>query len=392
MHFDFDAVVERRGTCSTKWDKVEERFGVPGALPMWVADMDFRSPPQVVEAVQRAAEHGIFGYACITDSYYEAATEWMNTRHRWKVRPEWLVYSPGVIPALNVIIREFSEPGDEIIVQPPVYYPFFHAIERNGRRILENPLTTEKARYTMDLADLESKINSRTKIILLCSPHNPVGRVWLPDELRALGEMCLRHGILVVSDEIHHDLVFRGYQHTPYATISDELAANCIVCTGATKTFNLAGLHSSNIIIPSATIRQRFKEAMLRSGCGSPNLFGIIATEAGYRHGAGWLNELMEYLEGNFQLVQGFAAERLPGMRVTRPEGTYLLWLDLRDTRIPREMLANFICRDAGVAVQSGRVFGAGEDGFERMNIGCPRATLQQALNRIEEAYSRLSF
>ena len=390
MKYDFDLVLDRHGTNSVKWDLAEERFGVKDVLPMWVADMDFRSPQPVIDALKRRAEHGIFGYTGMTPSYYEAVVRWMEHRHGWAVQPEWIVFSPGVVPALNALITTFSEPGDQVIVQTPVYYPFFYAIERNGRRILDNPLLFENGQYAMDLDDLERKITPRTRMVLLCSPHNPIGRVWLEEELRRLGELCLEHDILVVSDEIHHDLVYQGFKHVPFPILSGQFADNAIVCTGASKAFNLPGLHTSNIIIANRRLRERFCDTMTRSAIGSPNTFGVVATEAAYRHGEEWLDQLLIYLEENVKFATRYAQERIRGLEVIQPQGTYLLWLDFRGTRIPRDRLGDFVCKEARVALEEGRLFGCKEYGFQRMNIACPRSTLEEALRRIENAINRL--
>ncbi|MBI2957891.1 MAG: pyridoxal phosphate-dependent aminotransferase [Chloroflexi bacterium] len=388
MTYDFDTVIDRRGTGSVKWDLVDARFGTDGALPMWVADMDFRSPAPVVEALKKTAEHGFFGYATMLPAYYEAVIAWMKKRHGWSVQRDWICFSPGVVPALNLIVKAFTEPGDQVIVQSPVYHPFFALIERNGRRVLDNPLQLSNGRYQMDLSDLESKLTARARIMLLCSPHNPVGRVWSEQELKDLADLCLRHGLLVIADEIHHDLVYPGHAHTVFPTVREGLERCTIVCTAASKTFNLPGLHTSNVIIPEHRLRERFGEAAMRDKLGSPNPFGTAATEAAYRHGEQWLEEVLCYLSGNLDFVNR-AAARVPGLKVIQPEGTYLVWLDLRQTGIPRGRLADFLCTEAKVAVEAGRHFGAKEDGFVRMNIACPRATLAEAWLRIERAVAR---
>jgi cysteine-S-conjugate beta-lyase len=385
-HYDFDSIIERRGFGSIKWDFTEKYFSAKDILPMWVADMDFRSPGPVLEAMRKAVDHGIFGYAGVPESYCNAVIAWMKKRHDWTIEKEWMVYSPGVIPALNMLITAFTDPGDQIVVQPPVYYPFFEAIKCHGREILENPLQPEGSQYLMDLADLEQRITPRTKMIILCSPHNPISRVWQREELERLGKFCLDHNILVISDEIHGDLVYTGFKHTPFASISETISQNCITCTAASKTFNLPGLQTSNIIISNPDLRKRFKEAERGYGFSSPNLFGIAATEAAYGHGEEWLTQLLEYLEGNIKFLSDFISQRIPGLSIAQPQGTYLLWLDFRDCGIDQAKLGNFVREDARVALEPGFIFGCKENGFERMNIACPRSVLEEGLSRIEHA------
>lgn len=390
MKYDFDSVVNRRNTNSIKWDFAEETFSVKGILPMWVADMDFRAPEPVIAAVRKAAEHGIFGYSGMRESYYEAVIGWMRKRHNWHIQREWIVFSPGVVAALHVLVKAFTEPGDQVVVQTPVYYPFFNAIRSNGCELLDNPLRLEENQYVMDLADLEAKINARTKMIILCSPHNPISRVWRQEELRELGELCLENNIIIVSDEVHEDIVYKGFKHVPFPLVAEGFADRTIVCTGASKTFNLPGLQTSNIIIPDPKLRECFCETIKRCGIHFPNLFGIAATEAAYRHGEEWIEQLLEYLQGNIAFLTGYIKDRMPGLRVIQPQGTYLLWLDFRGCGVDPARLSYFVCHDAKVGLQPGTLFGAREAGFERMNIACPRPTLAEGLARIEEALRRL--
>jgi cysteine-S-conjugate beta-lyase len=391
MRYDFDSVIDRRNTGSVKWDFAEEFCSVKDVLPMWVADMDFKSPQPVIDALGKAVARGIFGYTRATDSYYQAVIGWMRKRHKWYILQEWFVFSPGVIPALHAAIKAFSDPGDEIVVQTPVYYPFFKAIKNTGRIMLENPLILDGDRYRMDLDDLEEKVSPRTKAIILCSPHNPVGRVWTEEELSRLGELCLRKKIFVIADEIHHDLVYTGFEHRPFAAISKDFADNCIVCTGASKTFNLPGLHTANIIIPNSAVKRRFVDVVNSCGTAYTNMFGVLATEAAYRHGESWLLELLEYLEGNFRFLTEYCAEQIPGTRIVNLQGTYLAWLDFRGCGVLSEKLANFVREDAKVALEAGTIFGSRETGFERMNLACPRSVLAEALDRIAKAVNRLS-
>jgi cystathionine beta-lyase len=386
MNYKFNTVIDRNNTNSIKWDFAEEIFKEKDILPMWVADMDFRVPPPGIDAVKKVAMHGIFGYSGVPPSYYEVLIEWMKNRHNWNIKKEWVTFASGGVPALHMAVKAFTKPGDQVIVQTPVYYPFFDAIKSGSCEILDNPLSFKNNRYTMNLVDLKSKVNSRTKMIILCNPHNPVGRVWRETELRELGELCIKNGILVVSDEIHQDIIFDGFQHVPFATISNEFANLSVTVTGISKTFNLAGLQMSNIIITNSSIRKRFRKVMESCGLFLPNIFAIAATEAAYRSGAPWLKQLMKYLQGNLAFLNNYITERIPGLRVIQPEGTYLVWLDFRDCGINPSKLGQFVRNDAKVALDDGLKFGSKEKGFERMNIACPRTTLQEGLHRIEEA------
>jgi cystathionine beta-lyase len=385
--YDFDSVIERRNTNSIKWDFLNKFLCEQDVLPMWIADMDFQSPAPVIDAVRKIADRGVYGYTGVQQSYYDALTGWMKKRHDWEIQKDWVVFTPGVVPALHMLIQAFSEPGDQVIVQTPVYHPFFHAINNTGREILDNPLLLQGDQYVMDLDDLEKKINPRTKMIILCNPHNPVSRVWRKEELKDVGELCLKHKIIVVSDEIHADLIYSGYKHIPFPTISQQFANNSIVCTAASKTFNLPGLQTSNIIVPNPRLRKRFNGIVKSFGFMAPNMFGLAATEAAYRYGEPWLLELLDYLEGNIRLVKERVSQ-IDGLKLIQPQGTYLLWLDFRGCGIPQDKLANFVREDAKVGLEMGTVFGTKEPGFERMNIACPRKTLAEALNKIEQAVS----
>ncbi len=391
IKYDFDSVIDRRGSNSIKWDFMEKLLCAQDVLPMWIADMDFKSPAPVIDALRKVVDRGIFGYSGVPQSYYDAFIGWMKNHHNWDIQKEWIVFSPGVVPALYMLVKAFSEPGDQVLVQTPVYHPFFHAIKNTGRQILDNPLRLQNDHYVMDLEDLEKKINQHTKMIIICNPHNPISRVWGAQELKALGELCLKNKIVVVSDEIHQDIVYSGYKHVPFAAISQDFADNSVVCTAASKTFNLPGLQTSNIIIPNPQLRERFVGITKSSGFMAPNMFGIAATEAAYRHGYPWLKQLIEYLEGNILLVQDYISRNIPGLKLIQPQGTYLLWLDFRGCGIPQDKLANFVRDEAKVGLEAGTIFGSKEIGFERMNIACPRQTLLEGLSRLEKAVSNLT-
>ena len=390
MIYNFDSLIRRRGTNSVKWDFADKFFSVKDLLPMWVADMDFKSPEPVIEALRKIVDLGVFGYGGIPESYCEAVISWMKKRHNWEIEKDWIVYSPGVVPAIHMLIAAYSEPGDQVIVQTPVYYPFFNAIKCNNREVLDNPLILREDQYDMDFVDLEQKLTSKTKMIILCNPHNPISRVWKREELNQLGKICIERNILVISDEIHEDLVYEGYTHIPFSSISEQFAQHSIVCTAASKTFNLPGLQTSNIIIPNPDLRKRFKEVERIYGFSSPNIFGIAATEAAYRYGEPWLIQLIGYLEGNITFLSDFIDQRIPGLELIKPQGTYLLWLDFRNCGIKPDLLENFVREEARVGLEPGTIFGCKENGFERMNLACPRSVLAEALARIDQAVTRL--
>ena len=385
MKYDFDRVIERRDTDSIKW----KAYGAD-ILPMWVADMDFLAPPQVVDALVQRAQQGVYGYPDRPASYYEAMIDWMRARHGWEIKRAWLAHSPGVVTALNLAVNAFSQPGDKIIVQPPVYFPFFPIIKNNGRQVVFNPLREENGYYRMDLAHLEKHIDSRTKAVMLCSPHNPVGRVWTKDELSALAEICVRKNVLIFSDEIHSDLVLYGHKHVPLATLAPEVADITVTLIAPSKTFNVPGLFTSALIIPNPKLYAQFKNTVENFSLDHINIFGMVSLEAAYRHGAEWLDQLLAYLQGNIDYTLQFFRERLPQIKVACPEGTYLLWLDCRALGLSHDALRDLFLKNAKVALNEGHTFGAGGEGFMRMNIGCPRAVVQQGLERIERAVNNL--
>ncbi len=382
--FDFDEVLDRRGTASEKWDFMKERFGYEDLLPLWVADMDFRSPQPVIEALVSRAKHGVFGYTGLTQSYYDSVISWYKRKYNWTIRKDWIVFTPGVIPAIAYAIRSFTNPGDKIIVQTPVYYPFFNTIEANGRQVLENPLKFKNDHYEMDFDDLEKKAKDpRAKMMILCSPHNPIGRVWTRKELTRLGEICTENGLLVISDEIHSDIRYPGIVFTNFATISGEFANNSITCTSASKTFNLAGLQISNIIIPNDKIRQNFQNAVSTMGMDLPNSFSGLAVQVAYDRCGTWLDQLLTYLKGNLDFLKEFIKKNIPEVKVIEPQATYLVWLDFRKIEPDPEKLQKLLLKDAKVAFVEGNIFRSGGDGFERINIACPRSVLKKALEQM---------
>ena len=382
MNHNFDIIIPREGTNCVKFDLRKTYFGREEVIPMWVADMDFPVPPFVSKAVRKRAEHPVYGYSIIPESFYRAVIEWQNRRHGWEIRKDWMLFSPGVVTGLNVIVQALTDPGDKIIVQPPVYFPFFSSVEKNGRKLLYNQLVEKNGVYTIDFDDLENKMKAGARMLILCSPHNPVSRCWTRDELEWLGSKSLEYGVLVVSDEIHCDLVFEPHHHIPLATLSEEIAQNTITCIAPSKTFNLAGLFTSSIIIANDSLRRRFKHAEEKIHL-SANIFGITAAEAAYRDGEEWLGELMTYLKSNAELVKDFLAVNLPEIAVSPIEATYMLWLDFRQLGFSAPDLKNRLIEKAGLGFVEGPSFGPGGNGFQRMNIACPRVTLESALKRI---------
>jgi len=390
MRFDFDAVLDRRGTGSVKWDIPAMKLGAPDAIPLWVADMDFAAPPAVREALARRVFHGAFGYPSDPPSVREAAVDWLKARFRWETRPEWMSYAPGIVPALYACVRAFSQPGDGVIVQTPVYPPFFSAIEASGRWLVRNSLRFEAGRWTMDFDDLRRRIDDRIKLIILCSPHNPVGRVWTEEELRQLAEICLERNLVVVADEIHGDLVFRGHRHVPFATLGPEVAARTVTLIAPSKTFNVAGLAASLAVIENRVLREGFRKEFADIGWELPNIFGLVAMEAAYRGGGPWLEALLEYLEAGADLIQRFFDERLAPLRFFKPEGTYLGLVDGRGLGLSPEKWKDFLLRKAGVYLNDGAMFGTETEGFARLNFACPHSVLRAALERIERALGGL--
>lgn len=390
MHYDFDQLINRRHTASKKWDGMKGIFGEDLLLPMWVADMDFRSPLPVIESMKHRVEHGIFGYNDRPDSYYEAITDWMNTRFQWPIRREWICFSPGVLPAISLLINQLTEPGDPIVIQPPVYAPFFQVVTKNRRQLVTNPLRLENGRYLIDFEDLERKLDSGVKVLILCSPHNPVGRVWTREELTHLGEMCLKRKVLIISDEIHADLVFQGNHHTPFVAISEEFAQNSIVCTAPSKTFNIPGLQTANIIIPNEKLRRVFQSAINNHFLNYSNTFGLVATESAYRFGSEWLEQCLTYIQQNLDYLTEYLEAYLPEIQVIHPEGTFLAWLDCRGLGFSGKCLEELMLTQAKVAFVAGHTFGMEGEGFLRINLATPQILLEEALNRVENAIRRM--
>lgn len=383
--YDFDSLIDRKNTSSVKWDSLGELYGRDDLIPLWVADMDFPTATPITDALRNRVEHNVFGYTFPSDKYYEAVIGWMDRRHNWKVEREWITYTPGVVPALSFCIKAFTEPGDKVIIQSPVYHPFYSAIEGNGREITKNPLKFEDGKYYMDYDDLEKKIDSKTKLLVLCSPHNPVGRVWKEEELKRLADICMRNNILIISDEIHFDIVYSESKHIVFGSISDEIRDNCVVLTAPSKTFNIAGLQVSNVIISNDELRRLYRGELEKYHISSPNIFGGEALIAAYDESEDWLNELLTYLEGNRNFFINYINENIPKLKAIKPEGTYLMWVDCSDLNMDSHELRDFFVNKCRVALNDGSMFGEEGQNFMRFNIGCPRTLLKEALERIEK-------
>ena len=388
--YDFETIIDRRGTGCLKWDAWSRRGHAADDLPLWVADMDFKTVPAAMDALVERVQHGVYGYTMATDGYYEAVQNWFATRHGWRPEREWFVKTPGVVFALAMAVTAFTQPGDAVVIQPPVYYPFRLMIQDNGRKMATSPLAYENGRYTMDYEGFERTLKeSGAKLFILCNPHNPVGRCWSEEELRRIGEICLRHHVLVVADEIHADFARKGFRHVPYASLGEEFANNAVICTAPSKTFNLAGLQLSNIFIPNPDLRAAFKRTLGRTGYDEPSVFGVTATQACYEHGAEWLDQLKEVLDVNLGVLEA-AVGRMEGVRLVPLESTYLPWLDCSGLGLDDEGIKRLVEQDAKLWLDLGTMFGPEGSGFVRMNLASPTSMVEDACARLESAVSRL--
>lgn len=378
MKYDFDKTIDRRATNSYKWDSAPE-----GVLPMWVADMDFRTAPAIIDALQKRVAHGIFGYTRVPDAYYDAVTSWFSRRHGWNIDREWIIYTSGVVPAVSAVIKALTVPGDKVIVQTPVYNCFFSSIRNNGCEIVSNPLRRTADTYEMDFDALERcAADPRAKVMLLCNPHNPAGRVWTPDELTRLGNICLRNGVTVVADEIHCELVYQGFKYTPFASLSDAFLHRSVTCVSPSKAFNIAGLQIANIVTFDNDLRSRIDKAININEVCDVNPFGVAATIAAYNEGEEWLNQLVDYLHGNYEAMAEFCRRELPEFPITRLEGTYLVWMDCSSLGMPSDALEHALLDDARLWLNAGTMYGAEGEGYMRWNIACPRSVMLDGLNR----------
>lgn len=387
MERDFDKVIDRRGTNSAKYDFAAENGKPEDVLPLWVADMDFQVPHAVTEKLEEISRFGIFGYSSGTEEYFTAVHDWYLERFGWDIQKDWMLNTPGVVFAVAMAVKGLTEPGDGVLIQQPVYYPFKRVITDNGRIAVNSPLVLKNGRYEMDLEDFENKLrNDNVKLFILCSPHNPVGRVWTEEELRAVGELCLKYNVLVLSDEIHCDFVYEGNRHHVFADLDERFADITVTCTAPSKTFNIAGLQVSNIFASNYEVRKRVYREIRNTGYGGLSIMGIAACQAAYEGGSTWLEELKVYLKGNLDYLRTFLNERIPQIKLIEPEGTYLIWLDMRELGLTPEEQDRLMVEDAKLWLDTGTMFGEEGAGFERINIACPRATLEEALLRLENA------
>ena len=387
MKYDFDRVVDRRGTYSIKWE-VE-----PGELPMWVADMDFQTAPQIMDAMRKRLEHGVYGYTDVPKEWNDAYINWWRDRHHIQIENDWIMFCTGVIPAISSTVRKLTTPGENVLVMTPVYNTFYNSILNNGRNVLECPLVYENHKYHIDYADLEKKLaNPQTSLMILCNPHNPVGRVWTPEELQHIGDICLRNEVFVVADEIHCELTYEGYDYTPFASLSERFLQNSVTCVSPSKAFNLAGLQIANIIAADEEVRRRIDRAININEVCDVNPFGVIATMAAYNEGGEWLDALRKYLRGNYEYLCRFFKERLPQYPVLPLEGTYLVWIDCRASGISSDVVALRLQEQQHLMVNSGTMYGPGGEGFIRLNIACPRALLADGLERMARLFYREVF
>lgn len=385
-NLNFDEIINRKGTDCLKYDFAVRRGMPEDVLPLWVADMDFKTTSYVEDAVMERTKHGIFGYTESKEEYFQAVAGWMRRHHNWEIRPEWLIKTPGVVFALAMAVKAFTEKGDSVLIQQPVYYPFSEVIRDNGRVVVSNDLYLgEDNRYHIDLADFEKKIvGHHVKLFLLCSPHNPTGRVFTKEELTAMGDLCVKHGVKVVSDEIHNDFVFRG-EHTVFATVKKEYEQISVICTSPSKTFNLASMLISNIFIPDRELRKRFRHEVDAAGISQLSALGLVAAKAAYEQGDEWYEQMMSYVGENIRYVKEYVKENLPGVTVIDGEGTYLMWLDFRGTGLNPEELDRRIIYEAKLWLDSGKIFGSTGAGFQRINVAAPKAILTECLERIQK-------
>ncbi len=390
MKWNFDEEVSREGTDCVKYDLRKETFGTGDVIPMWVADMDFKTPDFIIRALRKRLEHEIMGYSFRPADYSGSISSWLLKKHNWEIEDDWICFCPGIVPALNLCTLAFTRPGDSIIIQPPVYTPFFSAVENHGRNLIYNQLTEVDGKYVMDLDSLEDSITTNTRMIIISNPHNPVGRSWSTDELTRLAEICLKNNILILSDEIHCDLILPGFHHVPVTRLSHEISEITVTCIAPSKTFNLAGLSTSSAIISNPVLRKYFNSKIEHLHIGNGNIFGTIASTAAYSYGYEWLDNLMDYLNQNADYVIDYCRANIPEIVPVRPEATYMIWLDCRKLGMTGEKLQDFFVNKAKVGMNEGSTFGPGGEGFMRMNLGTTHQWVRKALEQIEKAVASL--
>ena len=392
MKYNFNERIDRSENHSAKWAEMEMKFGRSDLIPMWVADMDIKAAPEIIESMKKKVEQEIFGYVYRPDSYYKIATEWLKKRFGYEISPSSLIHSPGVVPSMSILVKMLTKTTDKILIQTPVYPPFASAVKDNGRELVENPLIKdEKGYYTIDFEDLEKKLSlDEVKLLILCNPHNPVGRVWKKEELLKMGELCKKYNVRILADEIWRDLIMPGYKHTPMASLSKDIEDITITLFSPTKSFNLAGLQASFATFPRVEERKEFDNILGQMDVKRNNPFSLVAFETAYEKCEDWLEELILHIDGNMQYVVDFIAEKLPEIKVVKPEGTYLMWLDFNGTKIPQDKIQEFLINEAKVAMNDGGSFGSNGKGFARMNMACPRYMVEEAMERIEKALKNL--
>ena len=387
MKYNFDEVIDRRDTNAVKLERCKALFGTEDVLPLWVADMDFRTPDFIIDAIQKRLEHPILGYTMPSKSFYSASISWIKEHHDWNIQRDWFGFLPGIVPGLSFAVQSLTKPGDEIIVQPPVYYPFFHVIEKNHRVLVQNQLKEDNGKFVMDFDDLEKKFTSKTKLFILCNPHNPGGRVWTLDELQRFASICEKHQVTIVSDEIHADMVLPGKtKHTPLATVSAWSEQNTVTFMAPTKVFNMPGLISSAYIIPNAELRHRFVEFLEASEMNSGNMFAYTAAVAAYENGDEWRKQMLDYVQGNIDFVADFLKKNVPQIKPMIPEASFLVWLDCKDLGMETDELHKFFSLKAGLGLNKGTIFGPGGEYHLRLNVACSRSILEKAMKQLQEA------
>lgn len=389
MKYNFDEIIPRKNSDCLKYDKLQEMFGTDDALSMWIADMDFRTPPFVIEALRRRLDHEVLGYTFCSPQWKPAIQNWVSRHYGWDVKEEEIGFVGGIVPAISFAVQCFTAPNDKILIQPPVYHPYHHVVKDLGRTLVYNPLRLVNGQFEIDFEDFERKIVG-CKLFLLCNPHNPGGRVWNADELVRIADICARNGVIVISDEIHCDMALTGYKHTVFATVSEAAAQNSVTLMAASKTFNIAGLKSSYHIIQNEALRKQYSEYLTRSELDTAHLFATTAVAVAYNEGDEWLAQMLQYVEENIAFLDKYLKENMPKISFIRPQASYLVFLDARELGMAQERLVEFFLKEAKVAMNDGTMFGQEGAGFMRMNLGCPRAMLQQALEQIKAAYDRL--
>ena len=386
MEYNFDRAIEREGTNCFKYDIRKELFGREDVLPMWVADMDIEVPDFIIDALQERLSHKIFGYSFRPEGFMQAITDWNKRRNNWSIKNEWISFSPGVVPALNLLVMGLTGPGDKVLVQTPVYFPFFTAVTNHKRTLVRNSLILENGNYVMDYEDLEKKFKDGVKMFFLCSPHNPVGRVWKKDELEKVAELALKYNVLVIADEIHSDIIMPGNKHIPFASLGEDVAKNTITCMAPSKTFNLAGLSTSYLVISDEKLRKIYEKTLDVVHVGHGNIFGDISCQAAYEKGGAWVDAFVKYIHGNIEWMEKELKKQLPKLKFIQPEGTYLVWLDFREYGLKHSELKDLIINKGKLGFSDGPTFGKEGVGFQRINVGCPLSTVQEATNRLKIA------